>query len=148
MFVKKTTMYQGLLHLHSLLRWVIIILLLINIFKMFAGNKNLGLSKALLVSAHATLLLGLYQYFTGNFGFKLFQQADVMKNAASRFWAVEHITGMVLAIALITVAHIGLKKTGNTKKTGILYLIALIIILAVVPWPFREGIGRALLPGM
>lgn len=115
---------------------------------MFTGNKSLGLSKALLIATHTTLLLGLYQYFTGSFGFKLFQQADVMKNATTRFWAVEHITGMVIAIALITMAHIGLKKTGNVKKTGILYLIALIIILAVVPWPFRESIGRALLPGM
>lgn len=148
MFVKNNIMNTGLLHLHNLLRWIILILLIVNIVKTFSGNKSLGLSKALLISAHTTLLIGLYQYFTGSFGFKLFQQAGVMKNAVTRFWAVEHITGMIVAIALITIGHISLKKTGNAKKTGILYLVALIIILAVIPWPFREGIGRAIFPGM
>ncbi len=99
----------------------------------------------LLIAAHITLLLGLYQYFFGGSGFAYFQQygADaVMKNAVYRFWAVEHITGMIAAIIFITVGHISLKKTGHAKRTGVFYIIALILILAVVPWPFREGVGR------
>jgi Flp pilus assembly protein protease CpaA len=143
-------MYTGLLHLHNLLRWIILLLLVINIIKTFSGNKSLGASKGLLISAHVTLLLGLYQYFFGNMGFKLFSAygAEVMKTASLRFWAVEHITGMIVAIILITVGHVSLKKSGNTKKTAILYTIALLLIIAVIPWPFREGIGRALFPGM
>ncbi|HMZ45458.1 MAG TPA: hypothetical protein PKG56_05445 [Chitinophagaceae bacterium] len=142
-------MYNGLLHLHNFLRWVIIILLVINIIKAFSGNKNIKLSLWLLISSHITLLIGLYQYFFGAMGFKLFGTygAEVMKNSALRFWAVEHIMGMVIAIALITIGHISLKKQA-TKKASILFLVALIIILAVVPWPFREGIGRAWFPGM
>ena len=143
-------MYTGLLHLHSLLRWVIIILLIVNIVKLFGGNKVIALSKWLLISAHITLVLGLCQYFFGHMGFELFKAygAEVMKIAPLRFWAVEHITGMILAIALITIGHVSLKKTGNTKKTAILYTIAFIVILAVVPWPFRAGIGRPWFPGM
>lgn len=144
-------MYTGLLHLHNLLRWIILVLLVINIIKTFNGNKSLGASKGLLISAHITLLLGLYQYFFGSMGFKLFTAygvAEVMKTASLRFWAVEHITGMIVAIILITIGHVSLKKSGNTKKTAILYTIALLLIIALVPWPFREGIGRALFPGM
>ena len=144
-------MYSGLLHLHNFLRWVILIALLINIVKLLAGNKNLGLSKILLISAHITLVLGLYQYFAGPWGFQSIStsgMAVVMKDSALRFWAVEHITGMIAAIALITVGHVKLKKGGKPKTTAILYMIALLLILAVVPWPFREAIARPWFPGM
>ncbi len=144
-------MYTGLLHLHNVLRWVILIALLLNIFKLLAGNRSIGLSKVLLISAHTTLLIGLYQYFTGPWGFHLISQmgmGEVMKNSTFRFFAVEHIFGMIVAIALITVGHVKLKKGGATKTTAILYIIALIVILASIPWPFRASVARPLFPGM
>ncbi|MBX2932229.1 MAG: hypothetical protein KF781_09815 [Chitinophagaceae bacterium] len=145
-------MYTGLLHLHNLLRWIIIILILINIVKAFSGNKNIKLSLWLLISAHTTLLIGLYQYFVGANGFKYFatySMSEIMKNNILRFWAIEHIFGMIVAITLITIGHITLKKSTTTKKTAILYLIAFIIIVATIPWPFRGyEVGRALFPGM
>ena len=145
-------MYTTLLYLHSILRWVILILLLLNIFRMFSSSANkIGLSKLLLIVAHTTLLIGLYQYFFGSSGYAYFQQygaAEVMKNSVYRFWAVEHITGMIASIIFITVGHISFKKTSNAKRTGVFYIIALILILAVVPWPFREGVGRPWFPGM
>jgi uncharacterized membrane protein SirB2 len=73
--------------------------------------------------------------------------SEVMKNPSLRFWAVEHITGMIIAIVLITIAR-GKAKTENYNALKWLYLVALIIILAVVPLPFRAGIGRPWFPGM
>jgi glucan phosphoethanolaminetransferase (alkaline phosphatase superfamily) len=144
-------MYKGLLDLHSVLRWAILILLLIALLQAF--GKKPGIRKSslwLLICAHITLLIGLYQWFTGKLGLKLIQDAGfsvVMKDSASRFWAVEHITGMLIAIILITIAR-GKAKVLNYNAAAWLYLIALILILATVPWPFREGIGRPWLPGM
>ncbi len=144
-------MYNGLLHLHNFLRWIIIIFLLITIIQAFM--KNAAVKKTslwLVITAHLTLLLGLYQYFVGNFGYKLIQTngfAAVMKDSAMRFWAVEHISGMIIAIILITVARSKSKKSAYST-TGLLCLLALIIILAVVPWPFREGIARPWFPGI
>ena len=146
-------MYNILLSLHSILRWVIVILLVVNILRLFSSTvtNKIALSKWLLIAAHITLLIGLYQYFAGGSGFALIQQsgmADVMKDSAKRFWAVEHPVGMLASILFITVGHVSLKKTGNTKRTAVLYTLVLIIILATVPWPMREGIGRPWLPGM
>ena len=144
-------MYTGLLHLHNLLRWVILLLLLIAIFQSF--SKTAGLRKTslfLVIAAHTQFLIGLYQWLIGGFGYNLIKNngfSEVMKNSAQRFWAVEHITGMFIATILITVAR-GKAKRGGYAAASWLYLIALILILAVVPWPFREGIARPWFPGM
>ena len=144
-------MNTGLLHLHNLLRWVILITLLVSIYKLVVKQDALKFTKILLISSHTTLLLGIYQYFTGLVGFQLIKtsgMAVVMKDAASRFWAVEHIFSMVLAITLITIGHIRYKKTQKPTASLILFVIALLLILLAMPWPFRAGIGRPWLPGM
>jgi membrane protein DedA with SNARE-associated domain len=78
--------------------------------------------------------------------------AAAMKDNVHRFWIVEHITGTILAVLLITIGRGVAKKSmpdaAKHKRSAIIYLIALIIILAVVPWPFRAGIGRPWFPGM
>jgi hypothetical protein len=156
-------MEQGLLHLHNLLRWVIVILLVVNILKAFmgmtgkrpftAGDKRTGLF--LMIAAHIQLLLGLYQWITGPYGLKTIQNmgmGEVMKDSAARFWAIEHITGMLIGIILITIGRgVGKKAIPDNIKhrnTFWYFLIALIIIFVTVPWPFRDGIARPLFPGM
>jgi len=144
-------MNTGLLHLHNALRWVILISLLISIYKLFSKKDALKTSKILLISSHSTLLLGLYQYFFGAVGIKMIQSAGMgvaMKDATTRFWAVEHISSMLIAIVLITIGHISYKKTQNASKTTVFYVIALLLIVLAMPWPFREGIGRPWFPGM
>ncbi len=160
---KLTYMQTGLLHLHNLLRWVIIILLLVSIVKAWSGWKGKkvftpGDKKVWLftmISAHITLLLGLYQVAFGRFGFvttSLPAGTSFMKDKFFRFYWVEHPTGMILAIVLITLGY-GMAKKAVTdevkyKKAFYYFLIALIFILASVPWPFREIIGRPIFPGM
>lgn len=144
-------MNTGLLHLHNALRWVILITLLLSIYKLYTKQDALKTSKILLIASHTTLLIGLYQYFTGSVGFKMIQAAgmgEAMKNAPTRFWAVEHIFSMILAIILITIGHIGYKKTQNGNRTKLLYVIALLLIVLAMPWPFKEGVGRPWFPGM
>ncbi len=144
-------MYTGLLHLHNFLRWVILLLLLIAIFQSF--SKSGGLRKTslfLLIATHTQFLIGLYQWLVGGFGYNLIKEngfGEVMKNSVQRFWAVEHITGMLIAAILITIAR-GKAKIGSYSAASWLYVVALILILASVPWPFREGIGRPWFPGM
>ncbi|WP_153799706.1 hypothetical protein [Foetidibacter luteolus] len=152
-------METGLLHLHNLLRWVIIILLLVNIFRHFsaankpytAGDKKLGLF--LMIAAHTTLLIGLYQVIFGRFGWvHVPEGTPIMKDKFWRFFLIEHPVGMLIAIVLITIGKGVAKKSipdaAKHKKAAILFTIAFIFILASVPWPFREGIARPLFPGM
>ncbi len=146
-------MYSGLLHLHNVLRWVILILLLISLVQSFTKNGSIQKTSLwLLIAAHITLILGLFQYFNNEaIGFHMIENLGgfgaVMKDSFARFWVVEHITAMILAIVFITLAR-GKVKKQNLDTAKWFYLVALILILAAVPWPFREGIGRAWFPGM
>ena len=155
-------MYNGLLHLHNVMRWVILLLLVIAIVKHFAGmsgnkpytngDKKVGLF--LMISAHITLLIGLYQWLAGRYGLFTYEVPEgisVMKDTFHRFFMVEHPVSMILAVILITVGRGQAKKnisdTAKHRKSFWFYLIALILILAVVPWPFREAVARPLFPG-
>lgn len=147
-------MEQGLLHLHNLLRWVILLFLLVSLFQAFAKNKGITTSSlVLLIAAHITLVIGIYQWFTSSrVGLSILKNMNynfgaVMKDSFARFWVVEHTAGMLIAIILITIGR-GKAKRLQYKPAAWLFLIALILILAVAPWPFRPGIGRPWFPGM
>jgi len=149
--------YNGLLHLHSFLRWVILILAVLAIYRSYTGmvsgrsfsesDRKTGLF--LMIAAHTTLLVGLYLWITGPWGLGNIRNlgfGEVMKSSVYRYFAVEHTVGMLIAIVLITlgrgVAKKNIPDASKHKKAFWLFLIALLIILATVPWPFRAGIGR------
>ena len=95
-----------------------------------------------MVSLHTQLLLGLVLYFISP---RVSFAAGWMKDASFRFYGMEHLAGMLIAIALITVGYVKSKK-GNTpaaiyKPIKLFYIIGLILILASIPWPFRANLG-------
>lgn len=142
-------MLTGLTHMHSLLRWVILILLIYTLIRSFQGKAGKE-AKFLTITSHIMLLIGLAQWFLGSWGLKLIQNVgmgEVMKNASQRFFAVEHTFTMIIAIALITVGGVSVRKGKANAKW--FYSIALILILMRIPWPFMEaGIARGWFPGM
>ncbi len=151
-------MYQTLVQLHSIGRWIVLLFLLIAIFKSASGIANkrpyeksdntIGL--LLTIFSDLMLLIGLYLWFAGPWGYQQITanyMGTVMKNGASRFYAVEHNIGMIIAIALIHIGKAQGKKAlpdlGKHRRAFWFYLIALVVILLSVPWPFREaGAGR------
>lgn len=155
-------MYQGMLHLHSTLRWVILILLLLAVYKSFAdrnkaftpGHKKTGLF--LMIACDLMLLVGVYQWITGPWGLKNIQNigmSAIMKNSVSRFFAIEHTIGMLIAIILVHIGYGYSKKNipdvVKHKRTLLFFGLALLIILISIPWPFRAvGSGRTWFPGM
>ena len=157
-------MATGLLHLHNLLRWIIIVLLLVSIVKAYTGWQSKKEFAAAdkktwlftMIAGHITLLLGLYQVLAGRIG--IFTTAgaagtSVMKDKFLRFFWVEHPVTMIAAIVFLTLAHGVAKKnvdsTTKYKKAFYFFVIALVLILAGVPWPFRGiEIARPLFPGM
>ena len=140
-------LYPILDRAHSGLRWVVLLLLvaaIVTAFQYWKGGRKEASKVALLamVVTHVQLLLGLVLYFISplvnfNDGF--------MKNTVTRFYSVEHISMMLLAIAIVTIGYVRAKKhealPAKGKTIFWYYLIALIIMLASIPWPFRAELG-------
>jgi uncharacterized membrane protein len=157
-------MQTGLLHLHNFLRWVILVLLIISIFKAYSGWRNKKTFSAgdgklwlfTMISAHITLLLGLYQVAFGRFGIfttELPEGTSAMSQGFYRFFWMEHPITMIIAIVFITVgrrvAKTAVPDEVKYRKAFWFFLMALLLILVAVPWPFwGEPIARPLFPGM
>lgn len=134
-------MLDLLLLTHSVLRYFILVFLLIVIVRSFMGwqKKSLYLplddkfSLWLFMFTHTQLLIGLIVYFISPV--VIFSAAS-MKDTVARYWLVEHITMMVIAIVLITVARITAKKMADAvakhKRLFIFNTIALVIILLAI----------------
>ena len=153
-------MYTGLVHLHNFLRWVVLLLLVVAIVRHLSGMSgrkaftkgDRKVDSWLMLTANIQFFIGLIQWFVGDWGYKLVQSAGgmgaVMKNAPIRFWVVEHPVGMIIAIALISIGRGVAKKNipdaNKHKRAFWLFLVALIVVIASVPWPGRVGIARPL----
>ena len=94
-------------------------------------------------------LLGILLYFVLS---PLTRQAMqdfglAMRTSGLRFWAVEHVLGMVIALALVHIAGVRIRKAATDQKRHrtamIFYGLALVVILASIPWPGMPA-GRPL----
>lgn len=142
-------MYTGLVHLHSTLRYVVVILLIVSIVQAFLrgygnqpftdGNRKLYLFT--LISVHIQLIIGLALYFISPY-VQLDNMAAVMKDPQLRFWAVEHIATNIIGIILITIGYSSAKRATTDKakhtRTAIFYLIGFILIMTAIPWPWSR----------
>ncbi len=143
-------MYTGLVHLHNLLRWVIVITLVWSLLNAFKG-KNGKETLILMISSHVMLLIGLIQWLGGDWGLKQIKSlgmGEAMKNAAVRFFAVEHALMMIIAIALITVGHRAAKAGKANTKWFLLAALAIILLMMPGPWKSDVALQRGLIPGM
>ena len=73
-----------------------------------------------------------------------------MRSAALRFFAVEHVVGMVIAIAVAHVGRVKVRGASDDRRrhalAAIYFGIALIVLLASIPWPGMAA-GRPLIRG-
>ena len=140
----------ALIHSHSGLRWIALVLLLVAVVMAFSGwkgKKPFAKSHNMItlfafVTLHIQLLLGFILYFAGPKTAVAFQSASVMGDSFARFWVVEHLAGMLVGIVFVTMGRVRMKKlTDDTQKHKFIfvyYLIGLAIILVSIPWPFRN----------
>lgn len=143
--------------LHSLVRWAIVIVGVVAVVRAWIGSRGnkpwtqmddrLGLIFTSVMDLN--LLLGLLLYFAlsdiTKAAFRDFGAA--MSDPGLRFFAVEHILIMIIAVV---VAHIGRSRSkkaasdaGKHKQAAIFFTASLVLVLLAIPWPFLStGAGR------
>jgi hypothetical protein len=140
------TMYTGLLHTHSSLRYIVLLLLVIVVVKSLLGLINKKpftsldnkVSLWLLIATHLQLVVGFSLFFVSPF---VQFSGAAMKDSITRYWTVEHNFMMLIAIALITIARISHKKMitdqAKHKRLFLLNVIALLIIIVAILYSGR-----------
>jgi hypothetical protein len=147
---KFTAMYSFFLQTHSGVRYLVLLLLVIVVIKSllgFVGKKPFGkadnlLSLFLLIFTHIQALAGLILYFVSPF---VKFGSDTMKDKFTRYWTVEHIFAMLIAVVLITVARSTSKKMADPvskhKRLFIFNVIALVIVVVTILLSGRKLVG-------
>jgi hypothetical protein len=151
-------LFTSLLVIHNLLRWVVIAFALAavgqGIVGLATGERyvarhriaNLGF----VASLHFQVVLGLVfwlglspmmsQAIWPDFG-------GAMKVAHLRFWAVEHVAGMVLGAVVATVGSALARRAKRDRRRHLATVLGLglgfLIVLASIPWPGMAA-GRPL----
>ena len=153
-------MYTTVLMLHSWLRWLALLAGLVATFSALGDNTTppakgpadrWGL--ILTIALDTQLLLGLLLYFVLSPTMTAIREnfSLAMKDPVARFWAVEHLTTMLVAIV---VAHVGRvlgrkSTTADSKKMKLFvcYGIATVLMCIAIPWPGLRA-GRPLFRGL
>ena len=141
-------MYTGLLHTHNIFRWLVLIVLVSAIIFAFAGwlgkrewkkrDNLLGLLLTIFMDIQFLVGITLYAFISPITKAAFADFGAAMKNPELRFYAVEHILIMVIALVLI---HLGRAKSKKGKVpwkehriAAIFYTIGLLLILAAIQW--------------
>ncbi|NCD68604.1 cytochrome B [Mucilaginibacter agri] len=142
--------YSIFKYLHSGLRFIVVILLILAILQSLAGwfgrrrytEGNRKVNLFAMISAHTQLLIGLVLYFLSPF---VQFGATTMKDSTTRYWTVEHITMMIVALVIITIGHAKSKRANapeaKHKAIAIFYILAVIIIVVAIAQSHRPFFG-------
>ena len=145
---------------HNILRWAVLLFglwTLLNALtgvlskRSYTGTDN-KVNLFFMISCDIQLLLGLILYFNnGWFDMLKTNAKEVMKDGTTRFFALEHFLMMVIAWLLVHAGRSMAKRadtdTKKHRKSLLFFGLAIILILAMIPWPFRQmGIAREWFP--
>lgn len=147
-------LYPILKDAHNLLRWLVILTALWALIRVWPGffraaiwEKKDRLAGLLFTSVlNLQFLLGLALLLIGPYRAAYGSMATTMKDPVLRFFTVEHPFMMFLAV-LVAQAGFSLSKraSGDRAKflrAAICYTIALLLILAAIPWKYSPLIPR------
>ncbi len=147
---------QLILVLHNLIRWAVLLFGFWAMFNAISGvttKRNYMAADnrsnfLFMLSCDIQLLLGLILYFANSWFDRLKDLGNNMKDAGNRFFTLEHALLMIIAWILVHVGRVSVKKASSSsakfKRSLIFFGLAILLILASIPWPFREAIARPL----
>ena len=147
-------MYIGLLHLHNVTRWLVLIAAVIAIVVAVAGlvrggrwGRGAKLSGlAYLITMDAQLVIGLLLYGVSPLvRAAMGDMSMAMGDTQLRFYLIEHALLMVVAVVMVHVGYALAKRASSARaayqRATPFYLLGLVLVLVAIPW------DRALFPG-
>ena len=141
-------MYPFVLGLHNVLRWLVLLSAIYTLALLIpglGGRRAWGRRERVAASSFTGLMylqlvvglalyIGVSPYMQGildNFG-------AALKNAETRFFAVEHVTGMLLAVLFAHLGNVLYRRRetdqGRYRTATLFFSLSLLCVLALIPW--------------
>ena len=147
-------MYTFVLAVHNIMRWIVIVLAIVALVRAYWGwfgkrewsltDRKVGMYFS--ISMDVQLLLGLILYF----GLSPITRAAIqnigaaMAEAGLRFFALEHLLVMLLAVIVVHIGTALSRKADDSmakhRRAAIWFTLAVLLILVGMPW------SRSLIP--
>lgn len=148
-------MYSVLLTIHSWFRWLVLASLLYALYRSYFGwlkgrcftpFEN-WVRHATATVSHIQFMIGLGLYFFSPIvSYFVHNFSNAVHERDLRFFGMEHITMMFIAISLITMGSVKAKKRKTDrekfKTIAIWYSLGLLIIFLSIPWEFSPFTRR------
>lgn len=140
-------LYALVLMLHSWLRWLVLLSGVLAAGRaVTAGARpwvasDSSAGRLFSISLDVQFLLGVLLYFAlSPFTRQAIQDfAFAMRTPSLRFWAVEHVFGMLIGVVLVHIGRGRIRKADTDRKrhrtAALFYGLALLAIAAAIPWP-------------
>ncbi|MCS6907670.1 MAG: hypothetical protein RML93_07300 [Anaerolineales bacterium] len=148
-------MYPIFLFAHNWLRWVVLfagVVIVVLAWLGWLGKRSWSKRERIWgmifnVAIDLQLVVGAFLYFISPLTTSAFANfAAAMQNAAQRFFVVEHGFAMLIAVVFAHLGSVLSRKAtddqGKFRRSVIWYTLALILILAMIPWdrPLLRGL--------
>lgn len=147
-----------LIAVHNILRWVVLILgvtALVRAYRGYLGNREwllldrrIGMYYS--IALDVQVLIGLILYFlVSDITRPAFSDfARAMANALTRFFLLEHILYMILAVILVHIGTVSARREVNMRlkhrKAAIWFSLSFVALMLGMPWfrPLLPGFGN------
>ncbi|WP_026754572.1 hypothetical protein [Sediminibacter sp. Hel_I_10] len=141
-------MYETVKFIHSYWAYLVLIMLVLATFNAlikFFGKKefhaqDFRIALFTLIVTHIQLLIGIVLFFSANYISLIGEMGmkGIMQNDTLRSNIIEHPLTMIIAVVFITIGYSKHKKKLTSvpkfKMLAIFYTLALILVLAKIPW--------------
>lgn len=148
-------MYTGILDLHNLVRWLVLLAAAAALVNAYAGlfgrrafaRRDRTLGTVFTSAMDLQFLIGLILYLVSPLvQSALGDMSAAMQDPTRRFFAVEHASIMLLAVVLAHVGSVLARRAasdrGKFQQQAIWFSLSTLAVLFAIPW------WRPLLPGL
>jgi hypothetical protein len=140
--------YLITLSLHSWVRWLVLLAGFVAVARAISGTRGrrgwtaaddrAGFFFTMLLDLQVLMGVILYVGLSPITREALRDFSGAMKSTGLRFFAVEHVFGMIVALALAHVGRVRIRKAALSRRHKIaltFFGLAFLAILASIPWP-------------
>lgn len=148
-------MYPYILFAHSIWRWFVLVSMLYAVYRGFKGwlqgepftSADDTLRHMTATVVHIQLILGLVLYgISPLVRYFLQNYHEAVHERDIRFFGMEHSLMMLISVVGVTIGSMLAKRKDNDaakfRTMAIWYGVALLVILANIPWPFSPLVSR------